>query len=105
MDRALQTVTEYHGGPKCLTRVRLRYRMVVTTFLANVVALCILIYRQAFTSNNDLWLVLLYLVFVAVLLLRARRLKRRVADLVMAAAMHCGLTRIQGDKARPKAAA
>jgi len=101
----LQTVTEYHGGPKCLTRVRLRYRMVVTTFLANAVALCILIYRQAFTTHSDLWLVLLYLVFVVALLLRARRLKRRVADLVMAAAMHCGLTRIQGAKARPKAAA
>ena len=27
----LQTVTEYHGGPKCLTRAGLRYRFVPTT--------------------------------------------------------------------------
>ena len=27
------TVTEYHGGPKCLTRVRLTYHAVVTTVL------------------------------------------------------------------------
>jgi hypothetical protein len=100
----LQTVTEYHGGPKCLTRVRLRYRPVATTFLANAVAMSVLIYRQAFTNHSDLWLVLLYLIFVVALLLRARRLKRRVADLVMAAALHCDLTHVHGDKPRPKAA-
>ena len=27
----VRTVTEYHGGPKCLTRVRLRYQAVATT--------------------------------------------------------------------------
>ncbi len=27
----LRTVTEYHGGPKCLTRVRLGYKAVATT--------------------------------------------------------------------------
>ena len=98
---SLQTVTEYHGGPKCLTRVRLRYRMVVTTLLANFIALSVLLYRQAFTTNHDLWLVIPYLVFVFVLYLRAHRLKRRTADLVMAAAARCELTRVYGEQARP----
>jgi hypothetical protein len=101
----LQTVTEYHGGPKCLTRVRLRYRMVVTTFLANVLALCVLIYRETFTAHSALWLLIPYGVFLFVLYLRARRLKSRTADLVMAAASRCDLTRMRGDKARPRPAA
>ena len=32
----LQSVTEYHGGPKCLTRVRLAYRFVSTTVIINL---------------------------------------------------------------------
>ena len=36
---ALRTVTEYHGGPKCLTRVSLRNRFVTTTVIINLVAL------------------------------------------------------------------
>src|SRR5881398_448178 len=40
----LQTVTEYHGGEKCLTRVRLRYRFVTTTVIINLVILSLLIY-------------------------------------------------------------
>ena len=98
-------MTEYHGGPKCLTRVRLRYRPVVTTLLANFVALSVLLYRQAFTSNRDLWLLVPYLIFLAVLYVRAHRLKRRTADLVMAAAARCGLTRVYGAQARPVPAA
>jgi glycosyltransferase involved in cell wall biosynthesis len=101
----LRTVTEYHGGPKCLTRVRLGYKMVVTTFLANLVALSVLLYRQIFTSNNDFWLLVPYGVFVFILSLRARRLKARVADLVMVAANHCGLARVEGEAARPRPAA
>ena len=42
--------------------------------------------------------------FLAVLYLRARRLKTRTADLVMAAASRCGLTRVYGAKARPRPA-
>ena len=99
-----QTVTEYHGGPKCLTRVRLKARMVVTTFLANTIALSVLLYRQAFTPNKDLWLWGPYLVFLFVLFLSARRLKSRTADLIMAAAARCELTRVHGDKARPRPA-
>ena len=44
---ALQTVTEYHGGGKCLTRVRLRNRLVTTTdSFSNLIAVSLLIYRQ-----------------------------------------------------------
>ena len=100
----LQTVTEYHGGPKCLTRVRLRYRMVVTTFLANVVFLSAIIYRHTIAHDKHYWVLALYVIFLFVLFLRARRLKRRTADLVMAAAARCGLARVYGDKARPRPA-
>ena len=48
----LRTVTEYHGGPKCLTRVRLGYKMVVTTFLANVIAISALVYRHTFAHDR-----------------------------------------------------
>jgi hypothetical protein len=101
----LATVTEYHGGPKCLTRVRLGYKMIVTTFLANFLALSALLYRQAFTSHKDLWWWTLYLLFVVILYRRAWRLKRRVADLVIAAANRCGLQRIPASESRVKAAA
>ena len=97
----LRTVTEYHGGPKCLTRVQLSYKMVVTTFLANVIALSALTYRHTVAHDRHYWGLALYAVFLCVLFLRARRLKRRTADLVMAAAECCGLTRVHGDKARP----
>ena len=100
----LQTVTEYHGGPKCLTRVRLRYRMVVTTFLANVVFLSVILYRHTVAHDKHYWALALYVVFLFVLFLRARRLKKRTSDLVMAAAARCGLTRVYGDKARPRPA-
>ncbi len=100
----LRTVTEYHGGPKCLTRVQLSYKMVVTTFLANVIALSALTYRYTVAHDRHYWGLALYAVFLCVLFLRARRLKRRTADLVMAAAERCGLTRVYGDKARPRPA-
>jgi hypothetical protein len=100
----LQTVTEYHGGPKCLTRVRLRSQLVITTFLANAVAVLVLVWRQAFTANDDYWLLAAYVIFLLVLWTRARRLKRRVADLVIAAGNRCELQRVFGDKSRAKAA-
>ena len=52
----LRTVTEYHGGPKCLTRVRLRLQPVVTTVLANMILLSFLLFRLLFTSNPGFWL-------------------------------------------------
>ena len=100
----LGTVTEYHGGPKCLTRARLRCKMVPTTFLVNVIALSVLLYRQIFTSNRDLWLLGIYAAFVLLIAVRAARLKRRVADLVIHAAHTIGLARVSGDRAKPKAA-
>ena len=91
---ALQTVTEYHGGGKCLTRVRLRSRLVTTTVILNLVVLALLVYRQLNISHVDLWFVISYLLFVIFLVTRARALKLRVAELVDLAAHRAGLERI-----------
>ncbi len=98
----LQTVTEYHGGPKCLTRVGLRNRFVTTTVIINLVILSLLIYGQLNASEPQLWVLVGYVAFVAFLANRARRLKRRVADLVDVAAHRVGLQPIQ--RARASAA-
>lgn len=87
----LSSVTEYHGGPKCLTRVRLQSKAVVSTLLINVIALSVLLYN---IQKTDPWawaLRILYILFVLILAFRARRLKRRVADLVTMAAHNAGL--------------
>lgn len=98
---ALGTVTEYHGGPKCLTRVRLKYKPVVTTVLSNFIALAILLYNVHATGLGHDLLRGIYLVYVLWLAHRAYRLKRRVAVLVTAAANRCGLTRVTGQKSKP----
>jgi hypothetical protein len=90
----LQTVTEYHGGLKTLTRAALRYRFVTTTVIINLVALSLLIYRQVNRPQLDLWSVVPYVCFVLFLALRARRLKLRVAELVDVAARRVGLQRM-----------
>lgn len=92
----IRSVTEYHGGPKCLTRIQLDTHMVATTFLVNLVLLGILGYRQILEPGGDLWLWIPYLIWVGVLAWRARRLKKRVAALVGAAAQRCGFTRVKG---------
>ncbi|MBA2743903.1 MAG: glycosyltransferase [Chthoniobacterales bacterium] len=101
----LQTVTEYHGGPKCLTRVRLRHRLVTTTVIINLVILSLLIYGQLHAENLDLRVVMAYLLFVGVLGWRARKLKQRVAELVDLAALRCGLQRIVRPAAAERASA
>ncbi len=97
----LSTVTEYHGGPKCLTRLRLRLRPVVTTVLINAVVLLALLYRQIFTHNADIVPWALFFVWAFWLVSRALRLKRRVADLAIAAAGHCELLRVFGSASKP----
>jgi glycosyltransferase involved in cell wall biosynthesis len=92
----LQTVTEYHGGGKCLTRVRLRNRLVTTTVIFNLIALALLVYRQLNISHVDLWFIIPYLLFVVFLATRARALKSRVAELVDLAARRADLERIMG---------
>jgi len=87
----LQTVTEDHSGAKRLTRARLRYRMVTTTVILNLIALSIVIYRQLHASHLDLWSVAPYLLFLLFLWSRARALKSRVAELVDLAAHRAGL--------------
>ena len=98
---SLGTVTEYHGGPKCLTRVRLKFKPVVTTVLSNFIALSVLLYNVHATSFGHNLLRALYLVYVLWLFGRAYRLKHRVAALVTAAANRCGMTRVTGKKSKP----
>ncbi|MEI9893568.1 MAG: hypothetical protein WDN28_06635 [Chthoniobacter sp.] len=100
----MRTVTEYHGGPKCLTRVRLLYHAVATTYLINALILAVLLYRAAFAQHSDYWLWGLYVLLLGSFGLRARRLKRRVADLVIHAAQSCELMRVFGaaSKVAPK---
>src|SRR5438132_1122236 len=90
----LQTVTEYHGAGKCLTRVRLRNRLVTTTIILNLIALSFLIYRQLNVSHIDLWSIGAYLFFLFFLWTRARALKSRVAELVDLAAHRADLQRV-----------
>ncbi|MEQ1862797.1 MAG: glycosyltransferase [Chthoniobacteraceae bacterium] len=98
------SVTEYHGGPKCLTRVRLGTNMVATTFVVNFVLIVALIYRWASHGHLEWWLLGPYAVLVSSLAYRAWRLKARVAELIIAAATRCGLARVSGEKAKPRAA-
>jgi hypothetical protein len=91
---ALQTVTEYHGSGKCLTRVRLRNRMVATTMIFNLIAISLLIYHQLNVSHLDLWPIIFYAAFLGFLGTRARALKSRVAELVDLAALRAGLQRV-----------
>ena len=90
----MRSVTEYHGGPKCLTRVHLKLRMVATTILMNFILLAILAYQQLIIPNAHWWPWVPYAIFVLILVRRARRLQRRVTDLVENAALRCGFTRI-----------
>jgi glycosyltransferase involved in cell wall biosynthesis len=97
----LRSVTEYHGGPRCLTRVKLNTHMVATTFLINLVLLATLGYRQFYVPGSDLWLWIPYIIGVGILASRGYRLKKRVAELVDAAAQRCGFVRI-GSKPVPQ---
>jgi glycosyltransferase involved in cell wall biosynthesis len=97
----LRTVTEYHGGPKCLTRVQLSYKPVVGTVLFNVLALALLLDRFLDPAWFDPFVEGAYGLYLLVLFVRAWRLKRRVADLVLVAAQRCGLQRVFGKKSKP----
>jgi hypothetical protein len=116
----MRSVTEYHGGPKCFTRVRLSYKPVTTTVLVNALALAVLFYKFI-TSLHTMaitWplifshllhadivnrvLQIIYASWLAMLFWRAYQLKRRVADLVLVAAERSGLVRVIGNnQSRP----
>jgi hypothetical protein len=68
--------------------------MVATTVLLNVILLGILAYQQLLIPDTHWWPWIPYGIFTLVLLRRARRLKRRVTDLVESASLRCGFTRI-----------
>jgi hypothetical protein len=94
------TVTEYHGGPKCLTRVDLACKPVVTTVLINSIALGILAYRRLFMDRTDLFLWAAYALLALWIMARGWRLRRRVAELFIASANRCELTRVSGNETR-----
>jgi len=64
--------------------------------LSNAVVLMALAYQQFVIPGGSWWLWIPYGIFLVVLGRRARRLKRRVAALVGAAAMRCGFTMVKG---------
>jgi O-antigen biosynthesis protein len=89
----MKSVTEYHGGPKCLTRVRLATRMVATTFLLNFLMISLLIYLSS--TGHDAGLAATgYGVAMAIIWSKGYRLKKRVAQLVEATAQRIGLKRV-----------
>jgi glycosyltransferase involved in cell wall biosynthesis len=88
------TVTEYHGGPKALTRVRLTTHLVATTFLVNLVILSTLLIRQLGRTEPDLWFQIPYVIFLLFLFNNLRKLKRRVAELFEASAQRVALKRV-----------
>jgi GT2 family glycosyltransferase len=93
----MKSVTEYHGGAKCLTRVRLATRMVATTFLANFLMISLLIYLAA-TGHSMLLPVAIYAGAMFVIWTRGYRLKKRVAELIEAAGQRIGLKRVDPRK-------
>src|SRR6266404_6024381 len=96
----LRTVTEYHGGGKCLTRVQLRYRYVTTTVIVNLIVLTLLIYHFLNTGHVQLFFAVPYAIFALFLFLRARRLKTRVRELVDFAAYRINMNRILRSRLR-----
>jgi len=93
----MRSVTEYHGGPKCLSRVRLTTRMVATTFLLNLLLVSFLIYWAA-TGRDLLWPGLVYAAVMLAIWWRGYRLKKRAAQLVEACAQRIGLKRVDPRK-------
>jgi hypothetical protein len=98
----LRSVTEYHGGPKCLTRVGLATRMVATTFLLHFLLLSFLIYWASTGHAMGLPLAL-YAGISLFVWSRGHRLKKRVAQLVEATGQRIGLKRVdpRGEKKKP----
>jgi hypothetical protein len=110
----MRSVTEYHGGPKCFTRVQLNYKPVTTSVLVNALALAVLFYKfiTSLHTTAITWplifnhllhadmvnraLQIIYVAWLAMLFWRAYQLKRRVADLVLVAAGRSGLVRVSG---------
>jgi len=97
----LRTVTEYHGGGKCLTRVQLRYRYVTTTVIVNLIVLTLLIYHFLKSGHVQLIFAIPYILFALSLFLQARRLKVRVRELVDFAAYRINMSRILRSRFRP----
>ena len=99
----LRTVTEYHGGGKCLTRVQLHYRYVTTTIIVNLIVVSLLVYHYLNTGAVHLIFAIPYAVFALFLFLRAHRLKIRVRELVDFAAYRLNMNRILRSRSRPHA--
>jgi hypothetical protein len=93
----MRSVTEYHGGPKCLTRVGLATQMVATTFLLNFLLISFLIYWSA-TGHGLLVPGTLYAIIMLSIWHRGYRLKKRVVQLMESTAQRIGLKRVDPKK-------
>ncbi len=91
----LHSVTEYHGGPKCLTRIALSTRMVATTILVNFLILSYLVYQFFTAASRTPWFLGLYGIVLVALFTSAYRLKKRVVELIEASGQRIGLMRIK----------
>ncbi|MEP7071949.1 MAG: glycosyltransferase [Verrucomicrobiota bacterium] len=98
----LHSVTEYHGGTRCLTRVGLHDRLVPTTVVLNLIIVSLLIYYCLNTGHFHGSLAVAYGLFVAFLLFRARRLKARVAELVDVAALRAQMMPLDSGSPLPR---
>ena len=98
----LRTVTEYHGGGKCLTRVQLRYRYVTTTIIVNLIVLTLLIYHFLKSGHVPLIFAIPHILFALSLFLQARRLKVRVRELVDFAGYRINMSRILRSRFPPQ---
>jgi hypothetical protein len=70
--------------------------------IINLVVVTLLVYHQLNAGHIDLWLLLLYFLFVGFLGIRARALKSRVAELVDLAGFRAGLRRMFRRTAAPE---
>jgi glycosyltransferase involved in cell wall biosynthesis len=98
----MRSVTEYHGGPKCLTRINLSLKPVFSTVLILAIYFGVILWRFFISNKTNDWA--LWGIFAVLCLwfaFRAYRLKRRVAHLVIAAANRAGLQRVFGAKSKP----
>jgi hypothetical protein len=93
----LRTVTEYHGGPKCLTRAELKLRAGGAIILTSCLLLLLLAWQQFVGAGATWWALSATGAYVLFLAARGRRLKRRLADLLNAAAQRAGLSRVTSE--------
>ena len=96
----LATVTEYHGGPRCLTRLRLQARATALQYVVQVALLFLLaplfFFETGSLAVSQTFALAGYAFFQASLLVAKRRLLKHTEALVKDVAAACGLEDIDG---------